>query len=440
MCNRLISLLTLLIFAALPGYSQDENPLTLNAAISLSLKNSHQLKISQARIDKALAKQTAARQARLPDFKISGSYLRLSSAKLNLKLGSGDSASHGGPKIPSVNQALYGTANLTLPLYAGGKIKYGIESARLLAEAVQLDAVSDTQSIILNTVASYVNLYKAAATISLLKENLTSSQSRDSTFTNLEKNGLLARNDLLKSQLQTSNIELALLNAETEYRDACMNMNLMLGLPETDSLRIDPEFINHPMAISSYLNYENAALQSRGDVKATNYRIKAAKTAIKLAKADVYPTIGLTAGYIAADIPKVFSVTNAVNAGIGIQYNLSNLWKSNTNLKEAQAQQREIEAHKALLLDDIRLQTNHDYQALLLGNKKIEVYEKALEQASENFRIISNKYQNSLATLTDLLDADVARLQAKINISMAKADLVLAYNKLLQTAGQLKAN
>jgi outer membrane protein len=65
------------------------------------------------------------------------------------------------------------------------------------------------------------------------------------------------------------------------------------------------------------------------------------------------------------------------------------------------------------------------------------VYNKAIEQANENYRITKNKYDNSLVTTTDLLDADVAQLQAQLNYAFAQADAVGAYNKLLQTAGLL---
>jgi len=437
---RTFSILTILIFSATPGIAQEVKPLTLQEAVSMSIKNSKQLKVSEARINEALAQAKEASQARLPDLKLSGSYLRLNSAKLNMKFGSpGDSSSQGGTKIPSVNQAIYGSANFSIPIFAGGKIKYGIESAKLLAEAAKLDADNNQQSVILNTTKAYVNLYKAFEEVILVKENLNSSRSRDSNFANLEQNGLLARNDLLKSQLQTSNIELALLSAENDFKMATISMNLLLGLPEADSLVIDTGFVHHLPETANFADYENAALQNRADVKAAELRKKATEAGIKIAKAEAYPNIGFTAGYIAADIPKVLSVTNAVNAGIGIQYNLANIWKSNTRLKQAEAKKSESIAMQEMLNDEIRLNINHDYQFYLLSLKRIDVYEKALIQANENFRITNNKYMNSLVTLTDLLDADVARLQAKINISSARADAVLAYNKLLQTAGLLDA-
>ena len=69
------------------------------------------------------------------------------------------------------------------------------------------------------------------------------------------------------------------------------------------------------------------------------------------------------------------------------------------------------------------------------AKKKIAVLEKSATQANENFRVINNKYNNGLATITELLDADAAQVTANVNVINAKADAALAYRKLLQSAG-----
>ena len=58
-----------------------------------------------------------------------------------------------------------------------------------------------------------------------------------------------------------------------------------------------------------------------------------------------------------------------------------------------------------------------------------------VEQADENYRITFNKYNNGLATMTELLDADAARIASRISVLNARADAALAYKKLLQTTG-----
>ena len=423
------------IFFSQHTMSQQKKALNLNTAIDMSIANSKQLKGSKARIDVAVAQVKEAEDNRLPNFNLSGSYIRLSSANIDLKSNSNNSS--GGNNTPKISQALYGIANISYPIYAGGRIKYAIESAKYLEQAAKLDADNDKEGVILNTLNAYTNLYKAGVTINVIKENLASSRQRDSNFSRLEQNGLLPRNDLLKTELQTSNIELTLLDAENNYKLANINMNLMLGLPENTDLEIDTTSFHQLSPIKNIEEYETLAIQNRKDMQALSIRKKAAGVSIKIANTAGYPTIALTGGYIAADIPNFVTVTNAVNIGIGVQYNLAALWKTNTKLMEAKAKQQELQANEEQLNDGIRMQVNQDYQNYLLSQKRIEVYQKALQQATENFRITKNKYDNSLVTVTELLDADVALLQAKLNLSLSKADAVQGYNRLLHTTGIL---
>ena len=153
----------------------------------------------------------------------------------------------------------------------------------------------------------------------------------------------------------------------------------------------------------------------------------------------MYPSIGLTGGYIAASVPNLLTVYNAVNIGVGVKYSLSSLWKNKSKVEQAKARETQIAANEGILNDNIRYQVNQTYQAYLLSQKKIEVYRKAIAQAEENYKIVKNKYDNALANTTDLLDADVAQLQAKLNYAFSKSDASVAYYKLLQTAGLLQS-
>ncbi len=426
------AMLLFFCIAYLQIQAQTAQKISLQQAVDLSIKNSNNLKISDAKIIEATADVRAAKDRQLPDASVSGSYLRLSSANVNLK----SSQSNGGPS-PQVNQALYGIANVSLPLYAGRRIKYGIESAKYLEQAAILNAANDKEAISYNAILAYTNLYKASKTVEVIKENLNASIKRDTLFSRLENNGVLARNDLLKAQLQTSNIELALLDAENNLNIAGINMSLMLGLPENILIEIDTNYVTEKQELKSFIDMENTALQNRKDVQAIGYQKKAAAVAVKVANAEAYPTLALTGGYIAADIPKLLTITNAVNIGIGVKYNIASLWKNNTQLTQARARETQISATESLLNDGIKLQLNKDYQNYLLAQKKIDVYEKSIVQASENFRITKNKYDNNLVTITDLLEADVSLLQAKLNATVARADAALAYNKLLSTTGTL---
>jgi len=428
-------------YSPLLSRAQDTKQLSLKEAIELGIKNSKQLKASASRTEQAGAALQEAQNNRLPNASISGSYLRLTTPEVSLKtkaFGSGADSTGGGGS-PSVNQAMYGILNISLPVYSGGKIRYGIESAKYLQQAVMLDAENDKEAVILNIINAYINLYKAAVTVNVVRENLKQSLERDSVLSRLEQTGLLARNDLLKSELQSSNIELSVLDAENNRKIANVNMNLMLGLPEQTTLVTDSSTFEKNISLKNLEEYEQLALQNRKDVLALSFRRKAATTNISAIKAEMVPSVALTGGYIAADVPHLVTITNAVNIGVGLQYNLGSLWKTKAKIVQAQAREKEISANEAQLNDAVRLHVNQDYENYLLSQKKTEVYKKAVLQATENYRITKNKFDNNLVNTTDLLDANVALLQSNINLAVAKADVLLAYNSLLETAGLLSA-
>jgi outer membrane protein TolC len=146
----------------------------------------------------------------------------------------------------------------------------------------------------------------------------------------------------------------------------------------------------------------------------------------------------LTGGYAGINVPNLVSVTNIVNVGVGLKYNISSLWKTDASVKRAQSEVEQYVQTQAMMEDRVQLQVNKAYETYLLTLKKIDVLSKAVEQAAENYRITRNKHENSLATTTDLLDADVAQLQAKLNYTLSKTDAVVALRKLQQTAGILE--
>ena len=425
------------IISAQTLMAQQSRTMTLREAIELTLAYSKTLQSDKTKIEAATLAVKEAYEKKLPEAGVTASYLYLPfQPNINLHTGSDTAAKKN--NTPNVNQVIYGMANVSVPIYTGGRLKYGIESAKYLEEAIKLDAENNREQMVLNVVYACINLYKAYTAIGLVKENLAQSQQRLKDFTNLEKNGLLPRNDLMKAELQSSNIELALLDAESNYKVASVNMNLMMGIPEQTELIPDRNGLALPTSIKTLEQYENEALQNRKDIGAFQFRKKAAGVEINTVKSNYYPSIAFTGGYIAANIPGFVTITNAVNIGLGVKYDLSSLWKTNTKIQQAQIKVKQLQLNEEQLNDNIRQQINQAYQAYLVSVKKIDVYEKSVLQATENYRVTKNKYDNSLATTTELLDADVALLQTKLSVTNSKADSFLAYNKLLQLTGSLQ--
>ncbi|MCZ2082920.1 MAG: TolC family protein [Flavobacteriales bacterium] len=438
--KKIYSSIVVLGFSAIgiTAQAQAKRLLTLDEAVRLGIQNSKNLKIDQAKIEEATANYLEAKNNRLPSLKVSGSALALGNANVDLKVLK--PSENGGSAAPKANSAFYGNVSASLPLYTGGKIKYGIQSAEYLIEASKLSTENDKLAIAYTISQAYNNLFKASQQIKVLEDNLTASQKRDESFQKLENNGIIARNDKLKANLQTSNIELQLLEANNNFNIANINMDILLGLPDATEIEIDPNYISELTENQPVSFYLNQAVSQRKDVQALDYQRRAAELGTKAAKAESLPTIALTGGYVAAEIPKILTITNAANIGLGIQYNIDNLWKKNSSLMRATATEKQLSASNELLTDQIKLEINRDYQNSEFAKRKITVYEKAAAQANENYRVTKNKFDNGLATITELLDADTAQISANVNVVNAKADAALAYRKLLQTTGILTLN
>ena len=424
--------LFLLLGAALLS-AQEKRMLTLDEAVALGIQNSKNLQIDQQKILDALANVVDAKNGMLPTLKVSGSALALANANVDLKmLPSGQ-----GGGAPKAHSAFFGNVSASLPLFAGGRVQYGIQSAKFLVEAAKLSTQNDQMAMAYTVSQAYNNLFKAHQAIKVLEENLMASKKRDESFQKLENNGIVAKNDRLKANLQTSDVELQLLDAQNSASIANINMDLMLGLPETTMIETDPNYITALADPDSktITYYMEQATSNRRDLQAFDYQKKAAALGTKAAKAEHWPSIALTGGYIAADVPNILTVTNAANIGIGVQYNVDNLWKKNSSLLKAQSKERQIELGQELQYDQIKLEVNRDFQNSQFAQKRIGVYEKAAAQANENYRVVNNKYNNGLATITELLDADTAQISANVNVINAKADAMLAYRKLLQSSG-----
>lgn len=434
--------LSLFLLCSIFVFAQNTTPLTLDKAVEMGVKNSKTLQLSKARLEEATAAVKEAEQRKLPDVTASGSYLRVNNPTVSLKFqqqqqhNPSDTTTHTA-STPKVSQAVYGLVNASLPLFSGFRIKYGIEASTFLEKASVLDAANDKEGVIVNIIDAYNNLYKAGLQIDVINTSLQQAQQRVKDFSNLEANGLLARNDLLKAQLQVSNIQLSLVDAQNNVKLNTIVLNLLLGLPDSTKLQLDSSSFASLPPLGSSADYIQQALQNRKDLQAVDYRIKAQGSAVKSAQGEKYPSIALTGGYIAADVPNVLSVYNAVNVGIGVQYSLSSLWKTDAKVAQAKAREQQAEANRGELSDQIQLQVARAYVSYSSSLEKINVYQLAIDQAEENYRITKNKFDNSLATTTDLLEAEAAQLQARLNYATAKSDAAVAYKHLQQAIGAL---
>ncbi len=413
--------------------AQQTQTLTIEDAVTLALKNSDASKMADAKVLTAQSEWNVAKNLQYPDAKLSGQYMRLANADVKLKIGAGNSDSEDtqSNRSPSVHQLLLGQANVSLPLFSGFKLQNTVKASENLYQAATFNAKNDKEQLSIQVIIGFINLYKAKQTSLLIAENLKSAQQRVTDFSAMEQNGLMARNDLLKAQLQESNIQLSLEEAKKNENILNYRLVTLLKLPEGTTIETaTPNF-------GLVSNQNTNLLMSRNDLEALRYQKKATENQIKVAKSKYFPSLALTGGYIALDLQNALTVTNAMNVGVGISYNLSDIFKAKSDVKLAKSRVEELKYAIDMKADDIKIAIENARQDYELALKKQEVYTASEAQATENYRIVKDKYDNGLMDTNDLLEADVEQLQAKLNLSYANANISQKYYELLTAQGQL---
>lgn len=440
MKSKSILLIAIFLLGVAAVKAQEKTTLSLNEAVNIALSKSNEVNLANTKVTTKSYELQSMKMNQYPDMKISGQYLRLTNADIKLK-SSEESADPADPDAsttasPKVNQLILAQANVSMPIFSGFKLKNSIKASENLYQAELANASFSKEETAMRVVQFYADLYKAQKSVELFKESLKSSQQRVTDFKAMEQNGIIARNDLLKAQLQVSKVQLSLDEAEKNVRLINYYLVTFLKLSPDTQIVVSPENVDANL-FNTKLKTEDEALASRKDLEALRFAEKATEANIKIAKSNYYPAVSLIAGYTALDLQNVVRVENAMNVGVGLSYNLSAIFKNGKEVKVAKSKFEEIQHQQAMLTDHIKTEMMMARENYELSVKQDKVYNEAVEQASENYRIIKDKYDNGLSDTNDLLEADVEALTTKINQAYAKANVVLKYYELLEAAGQL---
>jgi len=426
MKTKSIIVLLFFLFGRAIINAQERKKMSLKEAISLVVTNSNEAVLANTKVATSKLELETIKNNPYPSVKVSGQYLRLAGAKVDSHLG-------GSGNGLDVSQLLLGQANVSMPIFSGFKLKNTIAASENLYQAQNFNASHTKEGLALEVVELFANLYKSQKMVELLNENIKSAKQRTKDFSAMVDNGLLAKNDLLKAHLQESNLELSIATAMKNVNVVNYQLATLLRLPENTIIDIDIESVKSDMAKNQLLT-TNAL---RNDLQALSFQQKASEAGIKIAKAGYYPSLALTGGYIALNLKNVISVSNAMNFGVGFNYDLSSIFKNGKEVELAKSKSEQTKQAVAILSDKIKEETQQAQENYSLSLKQNKVYALAEEQSYENYRIIKDKYDNSLANTNDLLEADVQQLQSKINLALCQADIALKYYQLQFASGKL---
>jgi outer membrane protein TolC len=418
------------------GRAQEKRSLTLPEAIRLGLASSKTLKLSQAKIDEATAQFDQLKDQNLPSGKASYAYSHAEIPVNTLEIGGGNPV-----HLPSRADAFIGMASLSETVLDAHRLRYAKEAQDLMIKIAKLDAETNRDEVAYAIINAYYNLYKVQQSLQVVQQNLDAADSQLKQATRFFEQGIVTKNDVLRFQLEKSNVEVTGADLEANRKVVNYDMNLLLGLPETTQLSVT-DFLGQGNASGSLAALIDSALANRGEIRTAGLRTKAAESAIKSLHADQYPVLALAANmyYVNAGgkiLPEANSFILPVSVGATLAWNFDKLWMNKNKIAEAKIRKSEAEISRSISADRIKSEVNRNFQNYQTALERIRIYETSVAQATENDKILESKYRNNIASVTDRIDAQSQLFQTRTNLELAKADAALAWYAILKSTGTL---
>lgn len=432
-----IFLLSLMMISVL--YSQSQK-LTLQESIELGLQNSKDLKISQSILKSSDAKVSEVNSMFLPQLKFMANYTRLSDNVPAFEVTTPFS-----PVPIKISDPVLDNYNLRLslqqPLFTGFKLLSSKKAAEYNFNAAEAEYSKEMNEAALNIHNAFWNYYRAEEVRNLLEKSLGQIENHLKDTKNFLENGLVTQNDYLKLQVQYSNTKLQLIEAENNLVIARAIFNKSVGLPLESKTEISVVEIKVQNSVYDFEELLKEAKQSRNEIQSLSFRLKAAEENTASAQSGWLPSIYLTGNYYYSNPNARFQpLANQWNDtwDVGLTLNWD-IWDWGlTSSKKTQAEELSVQTQASLekLNDNIEVEVYQSYLNLMKSKEKVEVSKLSLEQASENYRITSEKYIEQLATSSDLIDAEVSELQAATNLTSSLIEFNLANVRLEKAVGR----
>ena len=246
--------------------------------------------------------------------------------------------------------------------------------------------------------------------------------------------GVVAKVDVLRSEVELSNAKQTLIKAKNAYDLAEANLDNVMGIPQ--STKLSPQETLQYAPYGSDMNYcIDYALANRPDLRQSALAVKAAQGALDVAKSGYRPQVAASASNVWENGTWPGTENSNWSAGIGLSLNVfdSGVTKSKVSAAKAALLSQE-ESHRQNV-DLATLDVRQCYLNLRESEKRISTTQAAVAQAEEDYRIAQVRYQAGVGTNTDVLDAQVALTTARNNFNQALYDYNMNKNALQTSMG-----
>ncbi len=400
---------------------------TLEEAWSAALNANHQIKAAQANTEVSQEQLQAAEGQNLPDLSVGTAYTQYNetpSAKTTIE---GKSAQFAMQQDGSIRAQ----AIATLPIYTSGRISHNINAAQATLGATQANEEVATLNLKMQVAESYITVLRLEDAVQVAQSHILSLENHARDVQNLFEQGVVAKNDVLAADVELLNAKQLLMQAANFYDNAKARYNQLLTRQLTAKVELSKQFPELPKMTLENLN--QSALNQRPELLVLNQQIEALFEQTKAINAGLMPQVAVNGGYQYQE-NRYQAHEGLWQANVGIDWKLfdgSTNHKGEALEKQALALKEQHDEFSGQILLQIR-QAWLDSQET---QQRLQVAKQTIVQADENLKVTSDRYQQGLATHTEVIKAEDLRTLTHNNLNNAHYDFELATLKLKRAIG-----
>lgn len=320
----------------------------------------------------------------------------------------------------------------------------GLKAAKTTREFYQINNTLTEEQLIEKVATSYYDVYQTELQLVTLINNLENTTKTKNIIEGLYSNGLSRKIDLDRVKVAVSNLEAQkqqLVNALELKKNA---LKFVIGMDITQEIFLPDETfdLDYYDDLSDKVHFSN-----RTEIKLLEKQSELLELNKKAIVSEYYPTVSLTANYGYLGFGNTFPLffkdkgvqwSNFSGIGLNLSIPIFNGYATRSRVRQADIQ---IKMHQ-IDIQDTKLALN-----LANENAKAQIRNSLLTVNSNRENVVlakevmentQNNYQNGLATLTELLDAETAYADAQNNLNTSLLNYKVAEIQKLKSNGELK--
>lgn len=321
------------------------------------------------------------------------------------------------------------SAYANLNLFNGLSDLFGYQLAKLDRDMAVSDLDAASYQTILDAQLAFINVLKAKSDLEVAESNLKllEMQKRDAQIS--ADNGLIAKNDLLQTETYLASAQLQKITAQSAVTTAIQSLEKVINrkLAPNEEL-VEPVFMDITLESEEVL--KDKMFANRSDLKKLEQSYEAAKKTENRSLKGVYPTIDASftyAGYGDSIDPFAGNpggMDSNMTVGVTASWNILSVasasLQSLSDKRTRQALAYSIADTKQSMVLDLQSKIESYYTSKAQLAQSII----GVQHAEENYRVTKNLYDQSAATMTELLDASSLLNEAKVSESNARYSVI----------------